>query len=225
MAIGRHQVIHDITVAEITGGNVDTARIYRVTKGAFFGDIATGGGAVMYLVGYNGTSWWPLGMDPVMRLWPGMGWFASGTAPTLVQAANVLDYWNFTDSGTIDRIDISAGLPDGWAGRTVSKVEVVWTTDGTNTTATTIQAFVGDYVDGTDLANGGGTGVWNTGASHTVTPTGTAQAITRTATTNSTGAGAFSAGADQLRVAVIRRSGSDANTDAWRVLGVRIEVS
>ncbi len=61
MAIGRHQVIHECLVADITGGNVDTARMYFLTDADNYGDIASGGGSITGLIAHDGSAWRWLG--------------------------------------------------------------------------------------------------------------------------------------------------------------------
>lgn len=159
----------------------------------------------------------------VIHLPPSGAWANTSGTATLVQSINVPAYWEFLDNSAVDRIAMSMPLPDYWAGRSLSKFEIEWSTDGTNTATMVWQVVVYNYVLGTDLLNGTGTSVYNSG-SLTLTPTGTAHSGTRTDLGPS---GTFSAGADVLRVLIQRRSSdaSDTNTDALRIYGVRLEVS
>lgn len=57
MAVGRHQIIHECTVADVTGGNVNTARMYFLTDAANYGDLTTGGGSIVGLIAHDGSAW------------------------------------------------------------------------------------------------------------------------------------------------------------------------
>lgn len=57
MAIGRHQVIHDILVAAVVAGDVDEARLYRIEDAASYGDLTVGLGTIQGLIAHDGTAW------------------------------------------------------------------------------------------------------------------------------------------------------------------------
>ena len=159
-------------------------------------------------------------LRPPLLLRPAAGWAQTTGTVTLVQPSAGLAYWEFTDNGAVNTIEITMPMLDLWAGRTISSLEATWATDGTLTSAMVIRSLVYNYVAGTDLANGTGTSIDNSG-SVSITPLGTAHSMSRV---NYASGGAFTAGADLIRILFQRRTSdaADVNTDALRLYGIRL---